>query len=558
MMRRLGQHHRDDSGVTVVVVALCLTLLMVMAAFAMDIGAMYSERRLDQNAADAAATSAAVVLLVKNDNTLLQEAVTEAVQRVNGGLSRTVSTAAWQACTDPGKLTVTAKSRGLSPATDCISFDRGLLNIRVRVPDQQTDTTFARVIGVNTLSTNAFAQTSLEVEGGDALPFLALSTVTGGDQICLRTGDNGTAQPPPPLTGGGPGVPFRALTPADDKPGTEIREDLDPCDAANYLVAAASKGTIIPRDYRGDCNPNGNKSVVDAIIAGLDHLVGIFESPAFSYPNPPGDSTVAESTRQGTYGDVRVDGGGSCTVVKPNTFPIDTGVSNYLPCALLGPDVDVCADNEAGEGRLRRGSYVQGSVTFARAEFDNKPIWDFLVPSLPNSAPASCRSLQANLTNPSWDYYDKRDALSDCLRSWSNGDPVLFTDQIKKTTRFAYVPQVAEKSICKDQALYDCPPGPPAPNVHFNSFVPVYLDRLYQEAGDKCAVGDPRDTNWAMHTPGEPMAASNCGKKNLDVSRISGQVVPCGSLPPELCDPSSNPPVAGLGTTQLFKVRLTK
>jgi uncharacterized membrane protein len=56
------KHLRDESGQTLVMVALSLSILLGFAAFATDVGVMLHEKRLAQTAADSAAIAAATAI----------------------------------------------------------------------------------------------------------------------------------------------------------------------------------------------------------------------------------------------------------------------------------------------------------------------------------------------------------------------------------------------------------------------------------------------------------------------------------------------------------------
>ena len=54
-MRRMARTFADDSGATAVLFAVMIVVLLGLGAFAIDAGALYSERRSLQGAADAGA-----------------------------------------------------------------------------------------------------------------------------------------------------------------------------------------------------------------------------------------------------------------------------------------------------------------------------------------------------------------------------------------------------------------------------------------------------------------------------------------------------------------------
>lgn len=172
----------DERGLAIIFVALLLVVMMVFAAFAIDFGALYNERRRDQNAADSGALAAAQDL-----GGTVAPMVATAKQYVEQTLGRTFTAAEWNSCgSDGGSLA------NLAPGSNCISYaaDR----VRVRVPDQQYDTFFASVAGVDSFRHSAFAVAGLMLEGfGGVLPFGVTGTSAQGGYGCLQSNSNGQA-----------------------------------------------------------------------------------------------------------------------------------------------------------------------------------------------------------------------------------------------------------------------------------------------------------------------------------------------------------------------------
>ena len=72
----------DDRGLAMVLVALVMVVLLVFAAFVVDVGAVYNLRRQDQSAADSAALAAAQELSsMKDRDRILEEKFQEAKRR---------------------------------------------------------------------------------------------------------------------------------------------------------------------------------------------------------------------------------------------------------------------------------------------------------------------------------------------------------------------------------------------------------------------------------------------------------------------------------------------
>lgn len=519
--RRAGH---DERGITLIVVALSLTVLMVSAAFAIDLGAVYSERRSDQNAADAAITSGAVQFLSQQS---AQAAVTEIVAKVDDDLGRTLATSDWTGCTDPQPLARTASSLGLTPATPCISFSVGFDRVRVQLPDQVIDTTFARVIGITSFSASAFAEATMGPRGGGALPFVVLTGNAAGDQVCLRTDGTGGGEPPDQ-----PAIPPYQAT-----------RVLDPCNELSFTTHDGARGTIKPYRYSGCTKPTGNQSIVDAIMVGMDHLLGTFE-PEIVY-GANADANLSDSLTR-----ARLDGANGCGTVLPNTVDMDTGLTaQLLRCGLLETP---CADgSSATAGKSGRLAGSASTSTFSGLGANDIPLWTYLLASLPSGAPVACTAAKT-LSASGATFYTKRAAMLACLDQWTPAVGEIFDMQIQSEKRLGFVPLVAENCLNRNQ-LPTC--SQPLDNVHINSFVPVYIDALYQDKGGICDATNPAFASggdWSIHYPGKGMKCGSAAK----VDRVSGIVLPCGALPRDLCDPTRNPPFAdpiGLGSVRLAK-----
>lgn len=542
---------KSDRGVTFIFVALMLVVLMIFAAFAVDLGAVFNERRQDQSAVDAGATSAGVQFLRTGSFSV---AVGEALDRVDQALERDVTDSEWAACEDPAPLDITAESLGLTPSTSCVSISAGFDRLRVYLPDQAVATSFGRVVGIDEFKSTAFAEVSLVAPGGGALPFVMFADAAAGDQVCLRTEPGaGSSEPPDQPTPDG---------------YTPVGNEVDPCNSASFDVRDASLGTIKPYLYRGCSSGTGNESIVDGIMVGMDHLVGVFD--------PEKVLTAGDSSASLDFDpDARLDGGPSpsnCQTALPNTLRLDGGLTTgLLRCALLEqPCTAGTAATETKNGRLSSSTSGQ---RFAGLEINNTPLWDYFVDSLPAAAPAACGPARSSAT----EFYLRRAYLRDCLAEWAaSGAGPLFKEEIGLEPRFGYVPRIAEVGLCDTQPDHEPPTSDPTcksgsgdPNngaiatVHVNNFSPVYIDGVYQQqtAVAVCDSAnpafDPLDatiSEWAVHYPAQG-GLSDCGT-SAKVDRLSAIAVPCGALPPVVCDPSTTPSFPGV--EGIIRVRLSK
>lgn len=572
MRRRTGER-----GVSAIVFALMLTALLSVSAIAIDIGAAYTERRHNQNTVDAAVMSAAVEAVLGGG--AINNVVAEVRDKVDTTLGRPVTAEQWTSCKDPDQLhhnTIELKAGNpiIDPATECISFSATFDEVRVKLPTQEVAGVFGPALGFDTLKSSAAAIAGIRSPGGiSAPPFVALSTATQGDFICLRTSDN--PQPQTLMDGMGPG------TGASRAPVAGQRAD--PCDKTIYDVSSETYGTLLPFRYSDPSCTQQKSDTEIGVSIGIDHIMGYF---------PEGyDPLSADPVKSSE----RVDGAANCTTAYPNTFEVESGFNAQgLKCALLSIDsTGTCNDVPA---RLYRAT---SSVTFAGEKLENSAPWDFMRPAKQleaEGAPDECMFLAASRPDPvdpaapqywedgfkpwdpahltptkltyraptsyslaadgrtwlpltyenidmsgvgdnDWDHYDRYDAFVQCLELWDwQTDPVLFVDELAASPRFAFVPKVHENKLVKNaqgKAL-----------VHIESFQPSYMYRLYQATttSDKnCHPkdGSVRNVNFYTHDAGMKYS---CAKSNQNVDRLSSLMFACGMVSDILCNKDTGEP----------------
>src|SRR5438093_11491921 len=98
-MRLVTRTRRDESGVTIILFALTVVVLLIMASFAVDLGQTYNERNQDQASADSGVLGGARKLITTPANPV-SAAVAEARVFVDRDPRHAVTAAAWPACTD--------------------------------------------------------------------------------------------------------------------------------------------------------------------------------------------------------------------------------------------------------------------------------------------------------------------------------------------------------------------------------------------------------------------------------------------------------------------------
>ena len=549
-----------EEGVTLVIVTLATLVLFGFAALAVDVGHGMGERRRAQGAVDSSALAGAVESTFNSSD--LQDAVTQAVQLLDANLATPVAIADWEndaICKDtdaanrPGfdsiKELNSALSLTISPNTHCISLSRGGNEIRVTIPTLSIDTIFAGVIGVETIGINSFAQASIRFPGiGSPPPFVVLNGISGGDQTCLRASSGG-ALVPPLWEGNGPGV--------DPVGIPTLTGDPDSCDEAEYVTSDEIHGTLLPYTYTEpnpappnvSCSNPATPDVAWAIANGIDHVVAA---------NFTGSNEL--------YDGAGCTGPDKIPQPKPNTMQMQFGTTDQI--LTRGLLEGVTYDKIFYDGRLQRGSFVQTTYQFIGEDMDNEPLWAFLKHDkiaaivLNNDAPDECAEVSAvyEQTHASWmdyDYYDMKELMIECIQDWNpNTDVPVFKDTIVQTSRFAFLPQLQRSDLDLD----------PGDNwVHFISFVPVYIQKLYSTGNAKgtpdpfCFVQHPAQTGnggWYMHEAGQEF---DCGGNNLKVDAVGSIVIECGMLSPAVCTPSGSPGGnPGPGGNPVYVIELTR
>ena len=326
----------------------------------------------------------------------------------------------------------------------------------------------------------------------------------------------------------------------------------DPCDESAFAAPSQFFGTLQPYFYKDidpssapdtSCSSTGVTPIVVGIAEGIDHNLSSFD------PDYGGPTSVAQTRKEG-------DGCPSGPPqLWPNTMDTQSGFSaGILKCGLIGSNTGGCGSGPVADGttftpRLQRGPYYAPGATFAGRTFENRPIWDFFIPGL-SGVPGSCTDLQTLAGGPgNWDYYDKKEALLDCLTTWNpNTDDPLFDEGLLQSARFAFIPQLAESTL--------------AATVHFDSFVPAFFQKMYQsgnEAGSPdrmCfsqGVAATGNSGWYWHEAGQPF---DCGRPAQNVDRLAGIVLDCGMFPEGLCIPDPSPPDPG--GDPVFRILLSK
>ena len=215
---------RDEHGLVAVITALSMVVLLMVAAFVVDLGLARDTRRQSQNAADASALAGANVLYPASGLcTLLSSPATppcfnDAVDAATAYAldNFSVSAADWAACTDP------ARYYSVPSRTQCISFTDDSLSsskpsqptrVKVKLPVRNVRTSLGGLAGVSNVPISSEARAMLAPGTARSCGLCILGTgisalgngdvtVTGGSVHSNGTVDSGpngrmTAGPPP-------------------------------------------------------------------------------------------------------------------------------------------------------------------------------------------------------------------------------------------------------------------------------------------------------------------------------------------------------------------------
>lgn len=409
-LRRLRRERRDEGGFALVFIALMITVLMIFAAFAIDIGTTWGERRKSQNTADAGALSGGRVMLAgkqplatpPSDVTVANEIIkithanlfNDSPSGDANDLTLEQWTARFASCTDSERpATLFPVVSSVSP---CISYSPGMTRVRVRLPNINVATSFARVMGIDHLTVTAFAEAELVPDGGGGLlPFGLPGMNANAPEVCLKSPSSSHPNAPP--CGGPTSGNFGSI------------------DIAFYGNAVLGTNEM--------CNGGTNLRLRVNIALGVDHPMDEYREA--------GEET--ESIR---------DDRASCPDLeaRPNQVRGQTGIGSNLEEGLI---TGTSLNGHPVPGRLTLGPWATKNVRNQTANLDDRALWEFIDPSTTHLAliPPEC--------NPA--IITDKAGMRTCLSAYRTGNytSVLFDidedadgkPDIMKSPRFAFVPE---------------------------------------------------------------------------------------------------------------------
>ena len=526
----------NERGASAVFLAASIVLLLAMAAIAIDVGAGFSERRGNQSAADVAVLAGTLDLTNLGDcGAGSSDGCDQLLDLAERNLTEQYTLTEWQdiwrTCTDPNKPVgftplPAATSNGwtgfsgigwdgtvFADRVDCISSSSQ--ELRVRIPDQLRDTSFAGVIGADELATNAEAQAALLVGGlGGVLPFGVLSGASG--ETCLLTAPSGQAEPPctgpasgnfytlesdtwgPPSSevtatdcAGVPGAPELSINVALGidhilRPYTDWSP---PASRSPYVFSNANGSTDDNTTRKDECRPVGGVAVPDddnpdtqprdTVIAGT----GADDSAA-----------VLEGLINGQPSDFAANApNGGANVV--------TRLRNVATCEMA--DGSACT--------VRTIEERVGPTTYTYNDINDVPLWEYLIAEPLNSAHFTCGAVTLSNTTD----VDTTEEM-DCLLSEfsTSGEGVIFSQRLATNLRFGWTPQ-----------FYFTEWGSGNHPQPIEDFTQVYLHKLWFKDGGSTVIFEPGDGAGSICVGGGP----NCDR--LDLLQLTAFLIPKGATP---------------------------
>lgn len=381
---------QDDRGVSAILIAICMVVLLGFAAIVIDAtGLGFNERRQDQSAADVGAL-AAVQFAVPTDlgngctGSAFARSVCngahEAIEVANATLDDP-TLADWS----NGSLcgTPPAGFSTVASVSNCIAFNSNAQRAWVRIPTISRATFIAGAIGFDSISTSADAIAGATVNPpGGVLPFLLPGSAAATNYNCLKAGAN-------PKFG--------------------------PCDDAPVIGNFGSADFFLYGDadklWTAKCSGDTNGRLVANIARGVDH-------PLSTHPTGVG-AGVEESP--------------NCPVfsAQPNMVDSQTGIGSNLEDGLLYGASSYASSSYPGKIQKGTGYTVRSSGgSKAAAIVDNDPLWSYLKPTNTGSCSPSVA------VDPV--------TMEACITSAKASGTEIFTDDLVDSIRFGWVPEVWE------------------------------------------------------------------------------------------------------------------
>jgi hypothetical protein len=390
-----------ERGASIFVITASLLLLFGVASVVVDGGLGWSERRQAQSGADFSTLAAAqfsypgeaLSECPASLGALAQAAcrgAVEAIDVVDGNLpSAGFTLADWAACTDPENFSITMTG-GVTATVDgqgveCISFSSTTQDARVRIPDFDIPTTFARVIGFDSLNTSAFAEVHASLpEAYRVLPFGIPQNA--GVHDCLKSSPNPDW-----------GVCF----------GSPVNGNF------GYLDVPTYGNPDIPTADSG-CTTTNNV-LLSNMIHGVDHGLGA---------HPDGTATTADPALRDDNGPDTATRLNVCPIFGSNANEVNVQTGNIPGVFLEGMTYGDGTNRGPLWGTL---PWRNGNPGNPAINLNDTPLWSFLTSS------STCSGGVAP-TNT--------EEMTECLANWNPSDGIIFSETIRSSSRYAFAPRL--------------------------------------------------------------------------------------------------------------------
>lgn len=405
------RYERNDRGATAIFLAMVLLLLIGVSAVALDLARGWNERRQDQTAVDVAGVAGALSF-DQSDTVIVDQVMDTARQNLDTVYSDADWDSQWASCAGPPPAGFTALVHSSLGTIDCIGISASFL--WVRLPEQTIDTSFAKVIGFDTISTGAEATVTLLPDSNSgALPFAILGDATPGE-VCLDTGTGGSIEPP-----------------CDGNESGSFGNIAPPMFGNPEIPTSPSCGN----------QTSANNYVPQGIAMGIDHRIWAFSQSDWNATSwSRSDSTSKKDVDAVANMDECIDTGDPIAAFgdgRPiNAVYVDTG--NSVKTDVTEGLVTGTGFSDGDDARLTRTSNPRSVDGYS---LDNVPLWDHLLEDSDHGITICDGSDIRDLGTID----DKNDAMRDCLEQYPDGvspAPQIFGNSILNTPRVGIAPRL--------------------------------------------------------------------------------------------------------------------
>lgn len=492
----------DETGAILPIFGLLIVVLLVFAAFTVDLGAAWAERRQLQSAADAGAMSAVLPPLAIGD-TLASTAMDWVDTNVGTPVDR-FGCDGWT----PATAGVAGTFKLVDPSeTDCVWITTSTAGtdtlVAVKVPVQQVPTAFAGVIGIDSLPVDAFAVAQIDtLSQAHILPF-ALKPDPSSNE-CLGSQPAGLSRDP--CSGGTTGN-------------------------YGYLTSELHGST----ETSGTCSPGGlsAKQITAINIAiGTDHPVqnDIKWPPAGAPSNALADADLADECVASAPPPWIPDSVVFCTECGADT--LHEGLVSNSTFGTSGASSRLQQNLKVGTGSdgVDQTRTITGAPTPGDdLVLDNIGLWEYVIGGVGYCAPGVWQTSGGPAAT---------EQMENCLEF--NGASVQFDEALWSSPRFAVVPELWD----------DFPTGSSTPRA-IQRFRGVYIHAAWFDCSAASSASactlftDVNGDDQQVFYPGEgnvaacsPLGASGkCG--DAKIQGISSLVLPLGSVPDDVINGQS-------------------